>query len=248
MRRFIYMNDAPVVPPVTPPVTPPATTFTQEQVNKFLAEEKRKDNAARTKLVEELETLRNGLQLSEQQKTDFEASLETLKSQHMTEAQKLAAENDKWKKKHATDTTALGDETKQWRGRFENMMITNAIVSGAVQHKGLRPEQFVDMLSSKAKVVADVDADGKPTGTFSAKLPVKTVDPKSKETVIVDLPIAEAIGKMKGDEGYFNLFEEEGKGGLGGGGNARKKTGNSEFSKNMDKDEFGKWFANEVSS
>lgn len=246
-RKFLFLNDGAGGTSPPPPPPPPATgTFTQDQVNAMMAKHKREMQEQNKKLSDDLATALEKINLTEAERAGFEETLGNIKSQHLTEAQKLTQENEKWKKKYEKDMATAAEEGKSWKSRFETTVITNAILQGASQHKAIKDTQLVDLLSGRAKVVQDVDDAGKPTGGFTVKLPVKTTDPKTKEAVVIELPVAEAIGEMKKDEGYFNLFESDDKSGLGGSGNARtKSTGNGGFQKNMSKDNFFDWMDKE---
>jgi len=223
LKSFTYFDDPPASPPPAvpptvppPPTPPPGQTFTQEQVNKMMADHKRALQKQNEELVTQLQQLRDNANLTAQQKEELETRIQTLSQQHLTEAQKLQAELETTKKKYKTDTEALTNDSRKWKGSFEKLLVTNAITEGAITHKAANAKQLAAMLLPQAKVVEEVDDAGQPTGNFVAKLPVTVLDQKTKKPVTVELPIVEAIGKLREDPENANLFLVDGKPGFGG--------------------------------
>lgn len=227
-KTFTFYNDPPAVPPVSPPPPPPPAVppvspppppgrvFTQEEVNRMMADHKRTLQENNTQLVAQLEELRKNSALTQQQRDELDSRIQVLSQQHLTEQQKLQLQLDQATKKAKTEAESLAAEAKQWRGAFEGTMIENAVLAGSAEHKAVNAGQLLDLLRGKAKVVQDLDASGQPTGKFLVKLPVKVVNPKTKATEVLELDAVEAIGKMREDPSNGNLFMFDGKTGLGG--------------------------------
>jgi hypothetical protein len=207
---------SPPPPPPSPPVTPPAKTFTQDEVNKMMAENRRNLQKAHEDTVKQLEEIRNNAKLTVQEKEDLDVRIQTLQQQHLTEQQKLALELDTTKKKYKTDTEALSGEAKKWQSQFQSTLATTAILEGSAKHQAASAKQMIALLGSKVKVVEEVDEAGKPTGRYVPKLPMTVIDPKTKKPVDVELDVIEAIGQLRTDPEYANLFLVDGKPGLGG--------------------------------
>lgn len=241
VKTRTYFDDT-VPPVVPPPPPPPPVTFTQEQVNKMLADNKRALQTQNTELVKQLEEIRATATLTVQQKEELDTRIQTLTQQHLTKEQQIAAELDKTNKKYKTDTEVLGNEAKKWRSSFDSVLVNNAIIEGASKHKAASPKQMQALLSAKAKVVEEVDDKGQATGNFVVKLPMAVIDPKTKVAVVVDLNMDEAIAKMREDPENANLFlNGDGKSGLGGSNVGQGgKSGPIDF-KNMTPAEYQKW-------
>lgn len=208
----------PPASPPTPPPPPPASgsVFTQEQVNKMMADHKRALQTQNQELVKQLEELRTNANLTAQQKEELDTRITTLQQQHLTEQQKLALELDKVNKKYKTETENLGAEANKWKNQFNSMLVTNSILEGATKHQAASAKQMIAMLGSQVKVVEEVDDNGKATGRYVPKLPMTILDPKTKKPVQVELDVVEAIGKLREDPEFANLFLVDGKPGLGG--------------------------------
>ena len=251
-KTFTFYNDPPAVPPTVPPTVPPpppppppaaGKTFTQDEVNRMMAEHKRTLQENNAALVTQLEELRKNTALTQQQKDELDTRIQVLSQQHLTEQQKLQLQLDQATKKAKTEAETLAQEAKTWKGAFEGTMIENAVLAGSSEHKAVNAGQLLDLLRGKAKVVQELDASGQPTGKFLVKLPVKVVNPKTKAAEILELDAVEAIGKMREDPSNGNLFMFDGKTGLGGTNhpnNTAAGDGTPDFSK-MTPSEFRAW-------
>jgi len=243
LKTKTFFDDPPAVPPVVPPTVPPPPTpktFTQDEVNSLLANNKRELQKKNEELATQLEALRSTAGMSAQQKEELEARIEQLRTEHLSEAQQLQRKSAEWEKKHKTDTESLSKERDSWKGRFDSTLIENGIRAGSTKHAAASDEQMVALYGHKAKVVEILDDAGQPTGMFEVRLKVKQEDPKTKKDVEVELPIVEAIGELRKRPENANLFLTDGKPGAGLlNGNADKKQG-STWRPGMSQEEYNK--------
>lgn len=188
--------------------------FTQEEVNKFLADEKRKLNAASSKLVAELEAVRSKASLSAQDKEELEQRIEAIKSESMTKEELLKQEKEKGEKKLKTELDAKAKEAETWRNRYTAETITRAITDAAVANDAFSPKQIVSQLAANAHLVEVLDESNKPTGNYAAK--VKITEVKDGKSVTLDLDVPEAVKKLSEQDEFANLFKGKGSGGTGG--------------------------------
>ena len=203
--------------PPPPPAPPEAKTFTQEDVDRIVQDrlKKQKDEAA--KLVSDLEAMREAKNLTEQQKAAIEERIKATQEQHMTEAQRMASDYEKAQKKLKEQLDSVSGKSSEWETSFKSLLVKNTIMEAADKHKALSPMQMHMLLAGQAKVTQSVNEAGEPIG-WSVKLPTAVVDPKTKQPVILDLDLDEAVGKMREDKQFMNLFKFEGQGGFGLGG------------------------------
>lgn len=227
IKSRTYFDDPPVVPPPppVPPVSPPpppppppaGKVFTQADVDRIMAEHRKGLQTQNQELAAQLEEFRNKANLSETQKAELDAKITNLQTQHLTEAQKLTQQVEAEKKRLKEVEETSKKEVQTWQNNFNELLVTNSILSGAQKHEAAFADQMLDMLKPKAKVVPATDADGNVLpGKYVAKMAVTIEDPKTKAPVVVDLPIEEAIGVMRKDPKHGNLFLTGGKPGLGG--------------------------------
>ncbi len=235
--RSVYGNDGAVVPPTVPPAVPPTVPppppagkfYTQEELNTLMASNRKGMQDQLKTTLTQLEELKNVSGMTQKQRDELQAQIEVLSQTHMSEKEKLENNLTKTQKDAAKRQKELEEEATKYKSSFENLMITDAITKAAMTHKAANAGQLEAMLARQAKVVPEVDANGAATGKMVVKLPVRLVDPKTKEIKMVDFNVEDAVLKMREDESNSNLFLFDGKPGIGGS-NAITKAGEVNWS------------------
>lgn len=189
--------------------------FSQDDVNKFVADEKRKLKIAQDKLVAELEAVRSKATLGAQDKEELEARIEAIKSESMTKEELLKQEKDRGEKKLKADLDAKAKEADTWKTRFTQATITRSITDAAIANDAFSPKQIVAQLVTNTRLVEELDESNKPTGEYVAKVKITETD-KDGKPVTLDLPVTEAVKKLSENTDFANLFKGKGTGGTGG--------------------------------
>ncbi len=196
--------------------------FTPEQqdfFNRRLAEEKRAMQQQNTKTIDELKKVQQQSSTTEQQRKELQTRIEELQRQHMSKEEIAKQEQEqKMKEWHQSLQTEKkrGDD---WEKRYHESTITRSLLDGAVVQDAFSPQQIVDMLYSKTRLVPELDSDNKETGNFVPRIHLQDTD-KDGRVVTLDLTVQEALQKMKNTpERYGNLFKSTLAGGLGQNGN-----------------------------
>jgi hypothetical protein len=182
----------------TPPETPPPKTFTQDEVNTFLAEERRK---AQKQFEEVKKTASNADLLAKK--------LKEMESQYLTKEQLAAQAAEEAKTQHETEVKRLQDSEVAWKGRFEQTIVSNAISSAALKHNAYDAEQLGLIIGPMTRVVEKTDDKGQGTGVFQTVTSIE-IDGKKLE-----LPTAEAVEKLRASGRYPNQFKVNGQPGTG---------------------------------
>lgn len=234
MNRFYFKktktqwNDPPAVvpppppPPAVPPTSPPPGTprmFTQEEVNRIQADNKRALQQQNAELAAQLTQLRESASLTQQERDALDSRITALNQQHLTETQKLTYQVESLTKAHKADVEAWSGKYAETTSRFHNVLIENAVAVAATEHKAASLTQMNLLLKPQSKVVEQKDKDGNPTGQFIAVIPTPMMDAKTKQVTVVDLPVADAVANLRKNPEFANLFFVEGSGGVGGVGN-----------------------------
>lgn len=188
--------------------------FTQEELNKILAEEKRKTKAASEKLVGELEAIKSKVQLTAQEKEELEQRIEAIKSESMTKEELAKQEREKLSKQAKQEREQLTAEAARWKTKFVDKTIEREIIDAAVAADAYKPNQLVAQLKSATRLEPKLDDNGKPTDDFVVKVKITVKD--GDKDVTLDLPVAEAVKKMRDNDEFANLFKGQGTGGAGG--------------------------------
>jgi vacuolar-type H+-ATPase subunit I/STV1 len=202
-------------PPTPPAPTPPTDkTFTQEEVNGLMAKEKAANSTRMNTTMQELDALKARSDLTDQERTEMESRLETIRKETLTKDQLTKEESEKTGKAHKKEVTSLQEERDTWKGLHTQSTIRNSLVTAAVAHKAFDADQIFAILQPTTKLVEKLDEDQKPTGVLVPKVSVTTKDDKGVE-VVLDMDPMDAVKKMSENERHFNLFQGKGTGGTG---------------------------------
>jgi hypothetical protein len=195
----------------------PPKTFTQDEVNAFLAQERRKNDVKVKELEKKTATALENQNLSQEERKQLEANLEEIKSLSRTEKQQLLHE-----KKQVEETlTAKLKETeekvsKTW-SMFETSTIERSLLDAAVTNEAYSSQQLVALLRGRSKMVEKKDDKGKPVGDFSVMVELDDRDATTGEPIVTTRTPDAAVKRMKElPELYGNLFKNGVVSGLGG--------------------------------
>lgn len=207
---------APVPPAPVPPVPPEPVSFTQDQMNTKLAEQKRIHQAQTQTAIDELNALKAKSTLSQQDRLDLDGRITDLQNQLLTKEEQSKREKDKSDKEYGDKLKASDTKYDKLWGNYKTESISRTITDAAVVEEAISPSQIVALLDRHSELVPVMNEETQePTGTFKVVVKFPDVD-KDKNPVIMEFTPAEAVKRMKELEQYFNLFKGEGTGGVGG--------------------------------
>lgn len=241
MRSFyktfiaVYEGDEtppPVVPPpVVPPVDDKTPKFSQEQLNKILADDRRKHQTQVKETVTQLEELKKQKGLSEQAQQELEQRIDALNSSLLTEKEKATHEIKKKEAEFTTLLTGTQKEKEDWKRRYSEETTKNQILVAAGKHGALSEEQMLDYLLPKTRLTEVLSEDGKTILGYLPKIKFRVKDDTTGEEKELDLTIEDTVKRMKETPDRFgNLFKSGTTGGLGGTGSSGQVGGGSEAS------------------
>lgn len=226
-----FYNDDPPPPPEPngdddnddlPPSAKGKTTFTQDEFNRALAEDRKKHKAKFEKQkaetdrqIKTLEQLQKSKSLTEKEKQSLEQQIEALKNSQLTEKELAAKEQEKLRKQHGETVQTLTFERDLWQGRFNKMGINNTIISEGAKAEAFDNDALIAILGPHSNMVEDTDGDGKGLGSFSPKVKFADTD-KDGKPVTLELTVEQAVKRMKEMPKYGYLFKSTASGGLGG--------------------------------
>jgi uncharacterized FlaG/YvyC family protein len=202
-------------------VTKP-TMFTQDQVNKFLAEDRRRNEAAhkaaQKQLLQKQEAEYNALlaskSLTEQERDALNESLESVQKQLLSEKEYAARELKKTQDALTAQKITAEQAAKDWETRYRDSAITRELLDAAAKNEAYNAAQMMRTLKSSAKLVP---LDGS-TGEF--QVVVDLADEVDGKPVTTQLPPDAAMKRMKELPAlYGNLFKANVVSGIGGNSN-----------------------------
>jgi len=146
--------------------------------------------------------------LTEQQRTEYEAKLDEVQRQLHTEKELLLKEKKKVEDNLNTRIKEAEKVANDWRGRYSDSTINRELQEAAVKGEAVNPKQVVALLKANTKTV-EVE------GVYKTVVEVETVVDGKPTTTQVSPD--EAVSQMKAKpEEYGNLFKAGGVSGLGG--------------------------------
>ncbi len=183
--------------------------FTQSDVNRFMAEEKRKLREQNDKLIQELETIKSSAGMTEKEKSRLENQIEEIRTQSMTEKEKAQREKKKLEAESNKTITEFKEKSEKWEKLYTEEKITRTLMDAAVEQDAFSPQQIVQILRGSTRLVEEED------GSIIPKVRFDDVD-KDGKPVTLELSGSEAVKRMKDlPENYGNLFKNGATGGLG---------------------------------
>lgn len=228
-------GDPPSDPPSDPPADPPKT-FTQEDLNKFLADDRRKTEtkfkAELTKAEKRYEELISNKNLDETERAKLQENLEDVRKQLRTKEQQIAHEKKQIEEQYSGRLKEAESKASQWESQYREEKITRAIVDAAAAEDAFRPEQIVRELLGMTKLADEIDEiTKKPTGKHKVVVDFPDVS-EGGDPIMTQRTPQEAVKRMKElSTLYGNLFKSGVVGGIGGAAGAPGNQGRVDVSK-----------------
>ena len=192
-------------------------SFTQDDVNKFVAAERRSQEQKIAAMSTELDKLKEKSQLTDQERTDLEGRLKTIQDTSKTELEKVQGQLADSEKKHKKVAEQLSFERDTWRSRYTDATIARELTDAAATADAFNPSQVVSLLRPHAEIIEELDDSAKPKGSFAVKVTIDTLD-KDKKPIKLKVSPSDAVKSMKDvPEKFGNLFKSGVKPGTGAG-------------------------------
>lgn len=190
--------------------------FTQEHMNKEIGNARVAARRDSENVIKELESLRDAASTSEATRTRLTEQIETLREQMVTKEQALQAELEQTQRKHKEEAQKLTEAAQLYERRWREQTIATDIVTHAERADAFSAQQVFDLLRATAEVRPRLDEQGNETGGFHTVVTIRDLDPKTKTERPMTLPVDQAIKRMKElPEQYGNLFRPSDKSGTG---------------------------------
>ena len=186
--------------------------FTQEDVNNFLAKDKKKLQGEHQKTLDELNLLKQRANLSAEERAELEKRIEDTQLALTSKEEMALQEKKKLEKAHAKEVANLTQERDNWHNLYKKSTIETAITNAAVSHKAFAPSQIISYLGPKTQLVEGLDEKGKPNGTWVPE--VMFNDVKDDKPIVLKLSPMDAVKRMKEMDEHVNLFKGEGTDGI----------------------------------
>lgn len=201
------------------------TVFTQEQVNKFLAEDRRKreqklkSQEEQVKKAEErLQQIASQAETTKEQKVMLEMEIEQLRASRRSEEEQRKHLEEQRKKAHENEINDLKSKMVEWEGLYKSSTIERALNDAAIAHEAFRPGQIVDLLRNRTEMKEAKDKDG--NVILGQYVPMVAVQVTEEDGTVLTNWVEpnKAVELMKNDpDRDGNLFKNSVIAGIGGG-------------------------------
>ena len=193
--------------------------FDQDDVNRFLAEDRRKHQSALAGVEAKLRVALDDKDMTEATRKALEENLASIQGQLRTKEQQLALEKQQLEESHGTVVTDLQKRVEFWENLYRDSTVERALLDAAVKNEAFNADQIVVLLRPQTKLLEEVDeGSGKPTGTYRPMVTMDDVDTKTGEPVTMVRTPVEAVKRMKElPETFGNLFKSGVVSGIGAG-------------------------------
>ncbi len=193
-----------------------ALTFSQEDVNRFMAEERRKGQKNNEKTIADLKKLTDDSNITTKQKEELSGRITQLQNEYLTKEEQQKRQSAEQNAEFQKSMDSVTKERDLWKSRHTTSTIVGALQNAAVQSNAFNPDQVVALLQSKTRLVETLDSEGNPTGLLEPRVAVRIKDKDDVEKD-VEVPVTEAVKQLvEQPDRYGNLFKDSATGGVGG--------------------------------
>lgn len=191
-------------------------TFTQDEVNKLNAADRRKDREALAKSEQQMAALLEKVNLSDKERSSLEENLEMVRGQLRTKEEQAKIERKRIEEELTGKYTDLERRYQDLDGRYRGETVKRAW-QDAFGGDAFNLSQSVAMMSSQSKLVPVIDEKTKKeTGEQKIVVELEDEDSDGKPTVSTMTPV-EAVARMKElKHKYGYLFKTNVVAGVGG--------------------------------
>lgn len=189
--------------------------FTQSQVNKIMAEERRKQEVQSKKQIAQLEELKKTSGLTQKQRDELQARIEELNTSMLTKEEQAKRDKERLSKEYTEKLKSTESERDEWKLRYTRERIAREISDAAKSNDGYNDQQFVRHLAADTVLAEVLDDDGKATGNYITQVAFSDTD-KDGKPITLKLSVTEAVKRMKELPEFHNFFKSTTTGGIGG--------------------------------
>jgi hypothetical protein len=183
--------------------------FTQDDLNRVLAEDRRKHQVQIKEQAEKLEGVLKSSQLTEQDRKVLQENLVALQGQLRSSEAAAAKEKQELEQAFQVKLVESEKKTQIWEGLYRESTVQRSLQDAAVKNDAWQPSQIVTLLKPLTKLVEGVDpVTNRPNGNYEVKVVMFDVNPKTGQQEEMTRTPEEAVARMKEiPETYGNLFK-----------------------------------------
>ena len=194
-------------------------TFTQDDVNRIVATDRRKLEDALKKTEKQYQDLLASQSLTEQERKALQANLEMVQGQLRSKEEQLLLEKKQLQETYAGKLQEMEKKASFFETLYRDSTIERALQDAAVKHEAWSPSQVVTLLRGQTKMLEETDPKtGKLTGKFKPMVEMQAVNSTTGEAESKAYTPEDAVKKMKDTpDTWGNLFRSGVVSGIGAG-------------------------------
>lgn len=192
--------------------------FTQEDINKFLAEDRRKHEAKYKQLETSYQNILQTKGLAEDEKAKLKVEFEDLQKTFRTKEQQMEFEKKQAALKYESELGDWKQKAVRWEGMYKDQVIHTSLQDAAISGGAFNPNQIIGLLHPITELRPEVDKDGKETGRLVPMIDFPDIDEKTGESIKTLRSPKDAVKRMTElPQLWGNLFKSNVVSGVGAG-------------------------------
>ena len=193
--------------------------FNQEDVNKFLADDRRKHTDKYNKLEQTYKTMLSDKNLATEQRGKLELELQDLQKTFRTKAQQADYDRKQVEEKLTNEMASFKESATRWEGMYKDSVIQRSLQDAAISGEAFNPLQIVNLLRTNTTMRPAMDPEGvEIPNEMIPMIDFPDKDDTTGERVTTLRTPQEAVQRMKElPEQFGNLFRANVVSGIGAG-------------------------------
>jgi len=192
--------------------------FSQDDLNRFLADDRRKHQDRYTKLEMSFKGILEDKNLQKEQRAKLEGELADLQKAHRTKDQQAEYERKQERERFKSELEVTQDAAVKWENLYKSSIVDRSLQDAAVSAEAFNPGQIVGLLRPLTKMQKEQDLEGNGTGAYTPLIDFPDIDETTGEHVISLRTPEQAVQRMKElPELHGNLFRPNVVSGVGSG-------------------------------
>lgn len=194
-----------------------AKMFTQDDLNKHLAEDRRKHQTKLQEVETKLKAALDSNTLTEKDRKALQENLETVQGQLRSKEEQLTVEKKQLQEQFAAQLKEAHEKASFFETLYRDSTVERALTDAAMKHEAFQPFQIVTQLRPLTKLVPEVDPKtGKPTGKYKPMVEMQAANQTTGEMETKAYTPEDAVKKMKDDpDTWGNMFRSGVRSGIG---------------------------------
>jgi len=193
------------------------STYTQDEVNAFLAEDRRKHQAQLKVQETKLQDTLKSNTLNESDRKSLQENLAAVQGQLRSKEQQAALEKQELESSYQAKLTALEETSRGWESRYRDSTVQRSLQDAAIKNDAFSASQIVTLLKPMTKMIEEMDPITKRSNGFKVVVEMPGIDPKTGESTLYVHTPEEAVKRMKELPEYGNQFKSGVVSGIGAG-------------------------------